>query len=150
MPPQSPSQRMISISILIPCLRERVFIEQCLESVLAFEIPAGAELLEVLVMDGGSTDGTRELVQRKGEIDSRIRLLDNPGRIQSTGLNIGLSVAAGKYIVRLDAHSVYPQDYLALLIETSLRTGCDNVGGLFITQPRGDGYRSSVIRALTT
>ena len=141
---------MISISILIPCLQERGFIRPCLESVLDFDVPTNAELLEILVMDGGSTDGTRDIVQQMARDESRIRLIDNPGRIQSTGLNIGLDLAAGKYIIRLDAHSVYPRDYLALLIETSLRTGCDNVGGLFITQQRGTGYESAVIQALTT
>src|SRR4030095_8091256 len=82
--------------------------------------------------------------------DSRIRLVDNPGRIQSTGLNIGLDLAAGKYIIRLDAHSVYPRDYMTILSETSLRAGCDNVVGLFITQQRGTGYESAVMQALTT
>ncbi|MEP6905472.1 MAG: glycosyltransferase family 2 protein, partial [Gemmatimonadales bacterium] len=119
-------------------------------SVRAFDVPAGTELLEILVIDGGSTDGTRDIVLDLAKTDPRIRLVDNPGRIQSTGLNIALRIASGEYIVRLDAHSSYPRDYLALTLETSLRTGCDNAGGLFITQPRGTGYQSALIQALTT
>lgn len=141
---------MISVSVLIPCLDERHFISPCLESVLAFDIPSGAQLREILVIDGGSTDGTRKLVEEMAADDPRIRLVDNPGRIQSTGLNIGLRVASGDYIVRLDAHSSYPRDYLALTLETSVRTGCDNVGGLFVTQRRGVGYQAALIQALTT
>jgi glycosyltransferase involved in cell wall biosynthesis len=141
---------MISVSILIPCLQERDFIRPCLESVLAFQIPEGTELREILVIDGGSTDGTRDIVLDMAKAHPRIRLVDNPGRIQSTGLNIALRIASGDYIVRLDAHSSYPRVYLALTLETSLRTGCDNAGGLFITQPRGTGYQSALIQALTT
>ena len=141
---------MNSVSILIPCLQELDFIRACLESVLAFEVPADAEIAEILVIDGGSTDGTRDIVLDIAKTDPRVRLLDNPGRIQSTGLNIALKIATGDYIVRLDAHSSYPRDYLALTLETSLRTGCDNAGGLFITQPRGTGYQSALIQALTT
>jgi glycosyltransferase involved in cell wall biosynthesis len=118
--------------------------------VLAFDVPAKGELLEILVIDGGSTDGTRETVLELAKADSRIRLIDNPNRIQSTGLNIALSIAAGEYVVRLDAHASYPPDYLALTLETSLRTGCDNAGGLVITQARGAGYQSALIQALTT
>jgi len=141
---------MNSVSILIPCLQERDFIRPCLESVRAFDVPADAELLEILVIDGGSTDGTCDIVLDLAKTDPRIRLIDNPGRIQSTGLNIALRIASGEYIVRLDAHSSYPRDYLALTLETSLRTGCDNAGGLFITQPRGSSYQSALIQALTT
>ena len=117
---------------------------------LAFEIPAGSEIREILVIDGGSSDGTQEIVNRVAATDTRVRLLHNPGRIQSTALNVALRVAMGDYIMRLDAHSSYPGNYLALALETSLRTGCENVGGLFITQQRGTGYNAALIQALTT
>lgn len=141
---------MTTASVLIPCLQERQFIRACLESVLAFEVPAGTELLEIFIIDGGSIDGTRDVVKEMAAADSRIRLVDNPGRIQSTGLNTALKLASGDFILRLDAHSAYPRDYLALAIETSLRTGCDNVGGLFVTQQRGLGYQAALVQALTT
>jgi glycosyltransferase involved in cell wall biosynthesis len=141
---------MKTVSVLIPCLNESKFIDRCLASVLAFEIPPDFELLEILVIDGGSTDGTLEIVAGLAKKDSRIRVVDNPRRIQSTGMNKALEQARGDYIVRLDAHSLYGREYLALLIETSVRTGCDNVGGLFITQRRDDQYQSSLVQALTT
>ncbi|HEU4682187.1 MAG TPA: glycosyltransferase, partial [Gemmatimonadales bacterium] len=77
-------------------------------------------------------------------------LVDNPARIQSTGLNIGIALAAGDYIVRLDAHAAYPQDYLRRCLETAERTSAENVGGLVITQARGEGYQAAVLQALTT
>ncbi len=139
-----------TVSILIPCLNEFHFIQSCLSSVLEFSIPAATELREIFVIDGGSTDGTPDVVREMALTDERIRLLQNPGRIQSTALNIGVRAASGDYIVRLDAHSAYPRDYLNSTLETSLRTGCDNVGGLFVTQRRGGSYNASVIQALTT
>ena len=141
---------MDSVSILIPCLNEFHFIRPCLESVLSFETPPDAEIREVIVIDGGSKDGTPEIVKEMAAADPRIRLLHNPGRIQSTALNIGLRAATGEYILRLDAHSAYPKDYLALVVETSRRTKCENVGGLFITQMRGEGYGAALVQAMTT
>lgn len=141
---------MPSVTILIPCLQESHFIRECLQSVLAFEVPPETTISEILVLDGGSTDGTREMVSEIGQADPRVRLVDNPGRIQATGLNIGIRQTRSDYIMRLDAHSAYPADYLAAAMETALRTGCDNVGGLFNTQRRGTGYQAALVQALTT
>ena len=137
------------VSIIIPCLEERDFIRGCLDSVRRFELPPQTDI-EVFVVDGMSKDGTREIVTEMAGADSRLRLIDNPGRIQSTALNRALRLAHGEFIIRLDAHSFYPSDYLLLCLETADRTGADNVGGLFITQARGEGYRAAVVQALTT
>ncbi|MDO8502299.1 MAG: glycosyltransferase family 2 protein [Gemmatimonadaceae bacterium] len=140
---------MHSVSILIPCYHERNFIRACLDSVRAFEMPDGATL-EVLVLDGMSTDGTREIVSSIEQSDSRIRMVDNPSRTQSAALNLGVSIATGDYVMRLDAHSVYPPDYLALTLETAIRTGADNTGGVVVTLRRGEGYQSALVQAITT
>ena len=140
---------MHSVSILIPCYQERNFIRGCLESVLAFELPEFTEI-EVLVLDGGSTDGTRDIVRDIAGGDNRVRLVDNPGRTQSAALNLGIPMSRGEYIMRLDAHSVYPADYLMLCLETALRTDADNTGGAVATLRRGNGYQSALVQAITT
>ena len=140
---------MHSVSILIPCYQERNFIGQCLKSVLAFELPQSTTI-EVLVLDGMSTDGTREIVREVAARDARVRLVDNPKRIQSEALNLGISVARGEYVMRLDAHSFYPTNYLALCLETAVRTGADNTGGVVTTMRRGDGYQAALVQALIT
>lgn len=140
---------MHSVSILIPCYQERNFIGPCLKSVLAFELPPSTTI-EVLVLDGMSTDGTREIIETVAAGDSRIRLVDNPKRIQSEALNLGISLAHGEYVMRLDAHSFYPTDYLALCLETAVRTGADNTGGIVTTMRRGDGYQAALVQALIT
>lgn len=137
------------VSILIPCYQEREFITACLASVRNFTIPAGWTT-EIFVIDGGSTDGTPDLVKAFAANDPRVELLHNPRRIQSCALNIGISRSKADYILRLDAHSEYPADYLAQLIETATRTGADNVGGRIRTRARNSGYAAQLVQALTT
>jgi succinoglycan biosynthesis protein ExoA len=137
------------VSIIIPCYQERNFIRACLESVIAFDLPAETGM-EVLVFDGMSTDGTREIAAEIAAVDSRVRLFDNPARIQSTALNLGIQTARGDYVMRLDAHSSYPPNYLALTLDTALRSGADNTGGVVHTLPRGRGYQAALVQALIT
>jgi glycosyltransferase involved in cell wall biosynthesis len=140
---------MSRLTIVIPCYQERDFIQGCLQSVLAFELPLNSDA-EIFVVDGMSTDGTRSIVESMCRQYPQIRMLDNPGRIQSKAMNLAIAAAQGEFIVRLDAHSTYPTDYVLQCVETAKRTGADNVGGLFITQARGSGYHASLVQALTT
>jgi len=137
------------VSIIIPCRNEEKYIQKCLSSVLAFEKPTGLDF-EVLVMDGRSSDQTVKLAQSMADQHSNLRVLDNPGFIQSTAVNLGVGASQGAWIMRLDAHAEYPANYLALCHETALRTQADNVGGIFITQPGGTGYGAQLVQALTT
>lgn len=137
------------ISVLVPCRNEEERIRPCLESILAFEQPAGATM-EVLVLDGQSTDRTPAMVDEIAVREPRVRRIENPRRISAGAMNVGLKHARGRFIMRLDAHSIYPRDYLARCYETALRTNADNVGGLVITQPGGTSYQAGVVQALTT
>ena len=140
---------MHSVSILIPCFQENNFIRACLDSVRGFDLPPDVEI-EIFVLDGGSSDGTREIVADIEKADSRIKLIDNPGRTQSAAMNLGITVARGDFVMRLDAHSVYPRDYLRLTFDSAIRTGADNAGGVVSTMRRGEGYQSALVQALTT
>ncbi len=137
------------ITILIPCRNEQNYICSCLDSITAFVLPAGVNI-EIFVLDGRSTDRTRELINEVAARDTRIRWLDNPGITQSCALNLGIKQALGSWIMRLDAHTQYPPDYLALCYATAVHTGAANVGGVCITQPGGTGYQAQLVQALTT
>lgn len=115
------------VTIAMPCLNEERFIEACLRCVFAQDYPR--DRIEILVADGGSTDRTREILARLMTEDGRIKLIDNPGRIQAAGMNEAIRVARGEVIVRMDVHSEYAPDYVRKCIEVLDRTGADNVGG---------------------
>lgn len=137
------------VSILIPTYQERDFIQRCLDSVRTFTKPAGTEV-ETLVIDGMSTDGTRDIVSKIAGEDQSIRLIDNALRFQSAALNLGIKASRGDFILRLDAHSFYPPDYLERCLETAIRSSADNTGGIVITLSRGNSYQARLVQALIT
>jgi glycosyltransferase involved in cell wall biosynthesis len=115
------------VSIVMPCLNERSAIEGCVRSVLEQDYPPGR--MEILIGDGGSTDGTRDVLRRLLTQDERIRLVDNPERLQAPGMNAMLRIARGDVIVRMDVHCEYQRDYVRRCVEVLDATGADNVGG---------------------
>lgn len=125
-----------SISVIVPCRNERHAIEACLDSILAADYPA--DRMEVLVVDGLSRDGTREVVARYADRDERVRRLDNPDRHTPAALNRGLAEARGEVILRMDAHTVYPSDYIRRCVEGLERHDAENVGGVWEIRPTDD------------
>jgi len=115
------------VTIAMPAFNEEHFIETCIASVQAQDYPA--ELIEILVADGRSTDRTREILARLSAEDPRIKMVDNPARIQAAGLGLIVKQATGDVIVRMDVHAEYAPDYVRTCVETLERTGADNVGG---------------------
>jgi glycosyltransferase involved in cell wall biosynthesis len=85
--------------------------------------------LEILVADGMSDDGTRELLLQLRQDDSRIIVIDNPRRIVSVGLNLAIRSARADIVVRMDAHTEYAPDYIKNCVDVLMKTGADNVGG---------------------
>lgn len=136
------------VSIIIPCRNEEKFIGKCLSSVIKQDYPI--ERIEILVIDGMSEDRTRETVKESIQKYPFIKLLDNPRKIVPTAMNIGIKAARGEWIVRLDAHSEYPKDYVSNCIDTAKRTNADNVGGVFVTQQNGNSFGARCVQAITT
>src|SRR5947209_855578 len=111
---QNGGERTVDCSVLMPVLNE---VHHILASVAAMRKQRFDGRLEFIIVDGGSTDRTRELLRELAEQDPRIRLFDNPGRIAASGLNVALRHARGRWVARMDAHTQYPDDYLALGVE---------------------------------
>ena len=131
------------LSVICPIYNEESRIEECILSILAQDYPK--EDLEVLFVDGQSSDRTREIIANYMLNYSFIKLLDNPKRIAPAALNIGIRASSGDIIMRLDAHAKYPENYFSLLVNRLKESGADNVGGVCRTLPARD---TSVCRAI--
>jgi GT2 family glycosyltransferase len=85
--------------------------------------------LEILVVDGGSRDSTRDIVSDLGQADPRVRLVDNPARITPAGLNAGIRAASGDVIVRMDGHAEAAPDYIERGVRVLSESGAWAAGG---------------------
>ncbi len=118
-------------------------------SVQAMQRQDFAGTLEFLLVDGGSTDRSREILARMAAEDGRIRVLDNPRRITSAGLNVALAHARGRWVARMDAHTEYPPGYIRLGIERLQAGGTSWVSGPPIAQGTGPISRAVSLALLS-
>lgn len=116
------------VSILVPVRNEAGYIGPLLQSLLGQTYPR--DLLEILVIDGMSDDGTRKEIQKIQRLHPEVRLMDNPDAIVSTGLNLGIRQSRGEVLIRVDGHAELEPDFVEMTVHV-LRThedaGC--VGG---------------------
>ena len=134
------------VAVVIPTLNEEKFIARCLDSVIAQTYPF--KNMDVMVVDGGSKDKTREIVEEYKSKYSNIRFINNPRRIQSIAFNIGVKESTAPYIIRLDAHATYNKVYVEKCIKIFSADaeviGCapefvGNVGGVWNIRPQHSG-----------
>ncbi len=116
-----------SVSVILPIRNEEQYIERTLNSVFNQDYPS--DQMEVLAVDGRSDDATREIVSRLQQKHSNLRLLDNPGRIQSVALNVATAEARGDIIVRVDGHCQLEPDFLRCGVRHLQRDDIGGVGG---------------------
>jgi succinoglycan biosynthesis protein ExoA len=114
------------VLVIVPCLNEEDYIENVVTRLVA---EADRIDLKVLVADGGSIDQTRSIVHRLSSLNPRIVLLDNPKRIQAAGVNSAVREYGeeARFLIRVDAHSSYPDRYCETLLNVQARTLADSV-----------------------
>ena len=112
--------------MLTPVLDEAEHLAATLEAMRG-QVDCGE--VEFLIVDGGSRDETEAIAREAARLDPRVRLLHNPARRTPNALNIGLAAARGEFVARMDAHTIYPGDYLANGIRRLQRGGADWVSG---------------------
>jgi succinoglycan biosynthesis protein ExoA len=131
----------VHVSVIVPCRNEIRYIRAFLDSVFCQEL--GQIKMKILIADGMSDDGTRQVL---GEFEGRcasLRVIENPEKIASTGLNRAIREADGEIIVRMDAHTQYAPNYVRSCVEVLNETNAENVGGPALT--RADGYMAQAI-----
>lgn len=142
------------VSVILPIRNEAAFIESSLGAVLRQDYPP--DRMEILVVDGMSTDGTPEMVQRiidepqKGNVSvcqamprTPVELMKNPRGIVPSSMNKAIARARGDIIVRVDGHAIIETDYVSQSVITLQRTNADVVGGLMT--PVGKGFIGETI-----
>jgi succinoglycan biosynthesis protein ExoA len=130
------------VLIVIPCLNERGHIEKLLADVRADT----TELDRLIVVaDGGSTDGTADILAEIAARDPTVKVIFNPKRIQSAGVNLAVRAfgEGRQWLVRLDAHAQYPGGYIGTLISEARRTGAASVV-VAMTSHGTEGFQSAV------
>jgi succinoglycan biosynthesis protein ExoA len=131
------------VSIIMAVRNEAGFIRSSLAAVMAQDYPSAR--LEIIIADGGSTDGTRKIIEELQAGLSNLYLIDNPGKIVSCGLNLAMRQAKGEVIVRIDGHCEIAHDYVSRCVAHLLDDGVDCVGGPVTTV--GETYTARVIAA---
>ncbi len=136
---ESPENRPC-VSVIIPCRNEQATIGEVLETLNLQTYPL--ELIEVIVVDGLSTDGTRKQVKEfiRKSSGLAVRLIDNPRLSIPAALNNGIAAAGGEIIIRLDAHSFPSKRYIELSVKDLQEGKGANVGGIWKIKPGGEGW----------
>ena len=136
------------VAIVVPCRNEAAHIDAFLRSALAQQLPPGV-LLEVVIADGQSDDGTRERLAAWQAREPRLLVVDNPQRITSPALNRAIAASRSEFIVRMDVHTEYAPDYVAQCLRALEETGASCVGGAW--RPVGEqGKQGAIARAFAS
>jgi glycosyltransferase involved in cell wall biosynthesis len=133
------------VSVIIPTFNEEKYIASLLENILQQDYPR--DRLEVFIIDGMSKDKTREIIEEFHLRNPFIQMLPNEKRFVSYALNAGIKKSKGDVIIRMDAHSEYPRDYISKLVKYLFELNADNVGGIWITKPGNDSAKANAIAA---
>ena len=118
------------VSVVIPMLDERDHIDACLDAFAAQTHPTAR--MELLVVDGGSTDGSRERVQERATDEPWIRLVENPARLASAAFNRGVEAARGEVVCLFSSHGVPSPTYLERSVAALQASGAAGVGGRYL------------------
>lgn len=131
------------VSVILAVRNERTHIEDALLSLMQQDTP-GFDL-EIVVLDGKSSDGTREVVRRMAEVDARIRVVVNEQQKTPFAFNLGLQKSRGDYVCILGAHAVYDRNYVSTCLAELKRTGAVACGGLVETVPSNNDLQARLV-----
>ena len=121
------------VTVVIPCRNEEKFIGQCLDSLIEQDYPK--EKLEIFVLNGMSTDKTRQIAEAYSKKYSFIKVFDNPNKTSPYALNIGLQHSTGELFMHLGAHAIYQKNHISKCVKYLKEYGADMAGGVALATP---------------
>jgi succinoglycan biosynthesis protein ExoA len=142
MPQDSVNQRPM-VSVVLATLNEGGLIRKCMASLLEQETPDFD--LEILAVDGLSTDGTREYLEKVAAADPRVKVLVNEKKRTPFAFNLGLREAKGEYVCIFGSHAVYEKDYISVCLKELLANGAGGCGGRVVTEPASDSLQAHLV-----
>ena len=135
------------ISIIIPMYNEKLHVQECIDSILRNNYPSNR--YEILIIDGMSSDGSREIVQKHMYSDVHIELLNNPERITPIAFNIGIKAAIGDLICILSAHCYIDKDFFVNAVKKlNTMPEIDCIGGPAISTSKS--YFGNLVAFVTS
>ena len=139
---RNPSTAPGLVSVVVAVRNEAAFIRETVASLLAQE-----QVLELLLIDGMSDDGTREILVNAAKSNPRLRVIDNPRRTAPYAFNLGILAARGEYVAIFGAHAKYAPGYVATCIAELLKSGAAGCSGVLLTQPASDSAVARLVSA---
>jgi glycosyltransferase involved in cell wall biosynthesis len=131
------------VSVIVPSLNEKNYIRNCIESLAKNNYPT--HLLEILIVDGFSSDGTIDIIKGLCKEFSNVSLIPNKDRITPVALNLGILNSSGDYIMIASAHSWFPPDYISKLVSCITKDNASVVGGVLETKVNNINATSQAI-----
>ena len=135
---------MPKISIIIPIYNEEKYIKECILSIMQNDYDITQ--MELLLVDGMSEDGTREIIMQLQQEYACITLIDNPQKIAPIAMNLGIKKAKGEYVFIVSAHASYTKSYFTKLVEQIQRLDADCVGGVLKTDVKNHSVKADAIK----
>lgn len=126
----------IIVSVVMPICNESKYIDKCVQSLLRQDYELKS--MEWIFVDGNSNDDTvQKLEEYQKQYSELIKIRNNPKRTVPYAMNIGIAASKGKYVIRLDAHAEYKEDYISKCVYYLENIDADNVGGVAETKSNG-------------
>jgi glycosyltransferase involved in cell wall biosynthesis len=131
------------VTVIIPSFNEERFIASLLDNIHDQDYPK--DRLEVFIIDGLSNDRTRDIIEEYHQHHPYIQMFLNENRFVPFALNLGIKKSHGEVVIRMDAHSQYPENYISTLVKYLFELDAENVGGTWITKPANNSAKANSI-----
>lgn len=123
------------VTVVVPCRNEKAHVGSFLKSLALQDY--SPDRFEVIIADGMSDDGTRQVLEDHSRQNPHLRVIDNHKLQVPAGLNVAIGAARGNVILRMDVHTEYDRDYIRECVRVLGETRADNVGGPAMTRSHG-------------
>ena len=134
------------VTVIVPCRNEEDYIEETIMNIIQQDYPD----IELLIIDGESSDKTTDIILQLARTHPAIRYYNNPHKTVSFALNLGIQQSTGEIIIRMDSHSLYPANYISELVKHLIEFKVDNVGGVCVTHPGNSTNKALAISEATS